>query len=582
MKSPVSDIALSPRGLLYKNSVAHRLAAALARHGVKYIFGQSLPSMLILAGESYGIKQVAYRQENTGGYMADGYARTSGQVAVLTAQNGPAATLLVAPLAEAMKASIPIVALVQDVARDQTDRNAFQELDHESMFRPVTKLVRRVIDASRIDDYIDMAFAAAASGRAGPVALLLPSDLLTEAAADAGQLVCERQSSLGHYPLDRMAPAREAIDELATLISQANKPIIIAGGGVHCSGACEVLAKIQELAHLPVATTVMGKGAVDEMHPLSVGVASYFMGRNGSTYHLRHLIADADLVVLIGTRTNQNGTDSWKLYPKSARFAHIDIDPQEIGRNYEAMRLVGDARLVLEGLLESLAKVDLSRRAQARKLLEDQIKQGIDAFHAEALDLTASEAAPIRPERVMAELDRALTEDSIVVADASYSSIWVANYLRSRKAGMRFVTPRGLAGLGWGLPMALGAHFANPNATVYCVVGDGGFAHAWAEMETAVRLGANVVLIVLNNGILAYQKHAENIKFGDHTNACDFVAVDHAAIARAVGAQAVRVERADQLSGEIKKAAGKPGLTLIDVVTDPNAFPPVTWYEASQ
>ena len=582
MKSPVSDIALSPRGLLYKNSVAHRLAAALARHGVKYIFGQSLPSMLILAGESYGIKQVAYRQENTGGYMADGYARTSGHVAVLTAQNGPAATLLVAPLAEAMKASIPIVALVQDVARDQTDRNAFQELDHESMFRPVTKLVRRVIDASRIDDYIDMAFVAAASGRAGPVALLLPSDLLTEAAPDAGRLVCERQSSLGHYPLDRMAPAREDIDELATLISQANKPIIIAGGGVHSSGACDVLAKIQDLAHLPVATTVMGKGAVDEMHPLSVGVASYFMGRNGSTHHLRHLIADADLVVLIGTRTNQNGTDSWKLYPKSAKFAHIDIDPQEIGRNYEAMRLVGDARLVLEGLLESLAQVDLSGRAQARQSLESQIKLGIEAFHAEALDLTTSEATPIRPERVMAELDRALTEDSIVVADASYSSIWVANYLHSRKAGMRFITPRGLAGLGWGLPMALGVYFANPKSTVYCVVGDGGFAHAWAEMETAVRLGANVVLIVLNNGILAYQKHAENIKFGDHTNACDFVAVDHAAIAKAVGAQAVRVERADQLSEQIKKAASTPGLTLIDVVTDPNAFPPVTWYEASQ
>lgn len=580
MKSPVADIALSPRGLLYKNSVAHRLAGALARHGVKHIFGQSLPSMLILAGEAYGIKQVAYRQENTGGYMADGYARTSGRVAVLTAQNGPAAALLVAPLAEALKASIPIVALVQDVARDQTDRNAFQELDHESMFRPVTKLVRRVTSASRIDDYIDMAFVAAASGRPGPVALLLPSDLLTEVAPAVESLVFERQSNLGHYPLDRVAPSRQTIRELAELIAQAQRPIVISGGGVHSSGACGVLEKIQDAAHLPVATTVMGKGTVDELHPLSLGVASYFMGRNGSTHHLRHLIADADLVVLIGTRTNQNGTDSWKLYPKSAKFVHIDIDPQEIGRNYEAMRLVGDARLILESLLAELKQVDLSAREKARASLQAQIKKGIDAFRAEALDLTASEQSPIRPERLMAELDDALTEDAIVVADASYSSIWVANYLRSRKAGMRFVTPRGLAGLGWGLPMALGAHFANPKSTVYCVVGDGGFAHAWAEMETAVRLKANVVLLVLNNGILGYQKHAENIKFGDHTNACDFVAVDHAAIARAVGARGVRVDRADQLSTEIKKAAATAGLTVIDVLTDPNAFPPVTWYEA--
>lgn len=580
MKSPVQDIANSPRGLLYTNSVAHRLAAALARHGVKHIFGQSLPSMLILAGEAFGIEQVAYRQENTGGYMADGYARISGQVAVLTAQNGPAAALLVAPLAEAMKASIPIVALVQDVARDQTDRNAFQELDHESIFRPVTKLVRRVIDASRIDDYIDMAFVAAASGRPGPVVLLLPSDLLTQTAPTNSEMVCERKACLGHYPLDRTMPAHELIYQLATLISQVNSPLIIAGGGVHTSGGANVLAEIQQFAHLPVATTVMGKGVVDEMHPLSLGVASYFMGRNGSTHHLRHLINNADLIILIGTRTNQNGTDSWKLYPKSAKFVHIDIDPQEIGRNYEAMRLVGDARLILEGLLESLQKVDLNLRLNSRASLEAQISKGIKQFQDEASDLTTAQTSPIRPERVMAELDRVLTEDSIVVADASYSSIWVANYLRSRKAGMRFVTPRGLAGLGWGFPMALGAYFARSQSTVYCVVGDGGFAHAWAELETAVRLNAKVILIVLNNGILAYQKHAENIKFGDHTNACDFVAVNHAAIAHAVGARGVRVEQVEQLAVELLKAASEPGLTLIDVVTDPNAFPPVTWYEA--
>jgi len=144
--------ALEVRGLQYKDTVAHAVAASLARHGVTHMFGQSLPSMVHLAGKEFGIKQVAYRQENTGGYMADGYARTSGKVGVITAQNGPAAALLVAPLAEALKASIPLVALVQDVNRDEADRNAFQELDHESMFRPVTKWVRCVMNASRIED----------------------------------------------------------------------------------------------------------------------------------------------------------------------------------------------------------------------------------------------------------------------------------------------------------------------------------------------------------------------------------------------------------------------------------------------
>ncbi|MCD8505469.1 MAG: acetolactate synthase catalytic subunit [Burkholderiaceae bacterium] len=559
--------------------MAHRLAKALARHGVTHIFGQSLPSMVILAGEHYGIEQIAYRQENTGGYMADGYARASGKVAVLTAQNGPAATLLVAPLAEALKASIPIVALVQDVARDQTDRNAFQELDHESMFRPVSKWVRRVTSAHRIEDYVDMAFVAAASGRAGPAVLLLPADLLTESAPDQFKFVTDRKASLGRYPLDRMAPAQDKIRELAQMIAQASNPVVIAGGGLHASGACSELAQLQQVAHLPVATTVMGKGSVDETHPLSIGVASYFMGRNGSTRHLGYLIAEADLIVLIGTRTNQNGTDSWKLYPKSARFVHIDIDPQEIGRNYEAIRLVGDAKLVLGELLNALGSVDLTKRAQARLALENKIKHGKAEFKAEASDLTSSDQAPIRPERVMSDLDALLTPDAMVVADASYSSIWVANYLTAQRAGMRFVTPRGLAGLGWGLPMALGVYFANPGSPVFCVVGDGGFAHAWAELETAVRKKARIVLIVLNNGILAYQKHAENIKFGDHTNACDFVPVDHTLIAKAVGANGIRVDQPDKLRDAIQTAVRFDGVTLIDVVTDPDAFPPVTWYE---
>ncbi len=579
MRSPATGIAINSRGLLYENTVAHRIAASLKRHGVSVIFGQSLPSLLHLAGKEFGIRQWAYRQENTGGYMADGYARLSGKVGVVTAQNGPAAALLVAPLAEALKASIPLVALVQDVARDQTDRNAFQELDHEAMFRPVTKWVRRVISASRIDDYVDMAFAAATSGRPGPAVLMLPSDLLLEPALESK--VTTRRQSLGQYPLDRTAPDTATLKQAAQWLAQAERPVIIAGGGVHSSGASAQLSQLQDMAHLPVATTVMGKGAVDEGHSLSMGVASYFMGHNGSTRFMRPLIAEADVVLLVGNRTNQNGTDSWQLYPANARYIHIDIDPQEIGRNYEALRLVGDARLTIERLLEQLATLDLSRRKQARAALEQVIATGKASHEAEVADLVTSELSPVRPERIMREIDKRLTNNSVVVADASYSSIWIANYISSKQAGARFLTPRGLAGLGWGLPMAIGAHAARPDAAIFCVVGDGGFAHAWAELETAVRMNARVVLVVLNNGILGYQKHAENVKFGAFTDACHFVPVDHAAIARAVGAKGIRVDHASQMGPALDEALKNDTITVIDVITDPNAFPPVTWYEAN-
>ncbi len=579
MRSPATDNAVNSRGLLYENTVAHRVAASLKRHGVSVIFGQSLPSLVHLAGKEFGIRQIAYRQENTGGYMADGYARLSGKVGVVTAQNGPAAALLVAPLAEALKASIPIVALVQDVSRDQTDRNAFQELDHESLFRPVSKWVRRVIHASRIDDYVDMAFTAATSGRPGPAVLLLPSDLLLESAPVSK--LTSRRLSLGCYPLDRHAPSAEVLREAAVLIAQAERPVIVAGGGVHSSNASAQLARLQSVGHLPVATTVMGKGSVDEGHPLSMGVASYFMGHNGSTRFMRPLIADADVVVLIGNRTNQNGTDSWQLYPANARYIHIDIDPQEIGRNYEAMRLVGDAQLILDLLTNALEQLNLDKRQHARQALEVAIRKGKASHEAEVADLVNSDQSPVRPERIMREIDKRLTEDSVVVADASYSSIWIANYISSKKVGARFLTPRGLAGLGWGLPMAIGAKVAKPEAPVFCVVGDGGFAHAWAELETAVRMKTKVILIVLNNGILGYQKHAENIKFGAFTDACHFVPVDHAAIARAVGAKGIRVEDASQMGQALDDALKNDTITVIDVVTDPNAFPPVTWYEAN-
>ena len=287
----------------------------------------------------------------------------------------------------------------------------------------------------------------------------------------------------------------------------------------------------------------MGKGAVDETDPLSVGVAGYFMAPRARSSHLRALVTEADVVLLVGNRTNQNGTDSWSLYPAGARFIHLDVDGSEVGRNYEALRLVGDAKLTLAALVEALRQRDLSGLEGRRAGLADTIGRAREAHVADMARLVDMEAAPIRPERIMAELDAATTPETVVVADASYASIWIANFLTARKSGQRFLTPRGIAGLGWGLPFALGAKAARPEAPVICVTGDGGFGHVWSELETARRMRLPVVVVVLNNQILGYQKHAELSLFGDFTDVCDFEAVDHAAIARACGCAGTRVER---------------------------------------
>ena len=564
-------------------TVALRMAEAFARHGVALTFGQSLPSAFHLAAPHVGIEQKVYRQENAGGAMADGYARVSRKVGVVTAQNGPAAALLVPPLAEALKASVPVLALVQEVTRDAFDRNAFQELDHLRMFDPVAKWVRRLDRADRLDDYVDMAFAAAASGRPGPAVLLVPADLLTEAAAPVSSLLRPRRLSLGRVPLDRCVADPEAVAAAAEALAAARNPLVVAGGGVHLSGATEELAALQEAAHLPVGTTVMGKGAVDETHPLSLGVVGYVMGRGARTHALRPMVERADLVLLVGNRTNQNGTDSWRLFGADTRFIHLDADPVEVGRNYEAQhRLVGDAKLTLAALAEALRGQDLRARAEARPAVEREIAAAVAGWRDTIAGVSTREEGFCRPERVMAELDRLIGPDDIVVADASYASIWIASYLTAKRAGQRFLTPRGIAGLGWGLPMAIGARIAadeaGSGARVVCLCGDGGFGHSWAELETLRRLGLPAVLLVLNNGILGYQKHAEEVRFGEHTNAIDFAAVDHAMVARACGVEGVRVENGAGIAPALRAALDARRPVLLDLLTDPDAKPPISTF----
>ncbi|MBB6092410.1 acetolactate synthase-1/2/3 large subunit [Povalibacter uvarum] len=550
---------------------AERFARALLRHGVEYLFGQSNPPSLTLAAADLGIEQIGYRQENAGTYMADGYARATGKVPVVTAQNGPAATLLVAGLAECLSASIPIVAIVQDVGPRARDRNAFQELDQLELFKGVAKWIKRIDIADRIEDYVDMAFAAAASGRPGPAVLLVSMELLADSEE---RPPAPRRMRLGHYPLDRTQADPQRIAEAAVLIANARAPIVYAGGGVIGSGAQQELRALQEGAHLPVATSTMGKGGVDETHPLSIGVIGYYMAARGMTRFAKPLITEADVILLIGNRTNQNGTDSWKLLPRDASYIHIDIDPLEIGRNYEALRLTGDAKLTLSALNATLAACELTRRREGRAALEATIAASKLRHREEIATVTRSDAAPIRPERFMAELEQQLADDHIVVADASFSSIWVANYLTA-KGRRRFITPRGQAGLGWGFPLAMGARLGNPATPVVCIVGDGGFGHVWSELETAKRHGIRVVIAVMNNAVLGYQLHSEDAFLGRHTNVCKFEPVDHAAIARACGVQGIRLEKAQDTARVIREALATDESVLIDVIADPQAMPPV-------
>jgi len=551
-------------------TVAEAMAGFLARHGVELVVGQSLPSAFHLAVADTAMRQIQVRTENAGTAICDGYARLSKRVAVMTAQNGPAATLLVPGLAEALKASIPIVAIVQDVPASQRDRNAFQEYDHQLLFASCAKWVRRLDASERVYDYVNLALTQATSGRPGPVVLLVAQDVLLEEAPPAPAILQCRAT----FPLDRAIADPRQIDQAASLIAAAERPLVVAGGGAHLSGAGPELVRLQEDFDVPVATTIMGKGVVDEAHPLSLGVVGYLLGKTAPNRAQRAYCETADVVFFVGARTNQNGTDSWTLFDPASRFIHLDIDGCEIGRNYESLRLAGDAKLTLVSLMEALRRTGCSPDRDRRERLQPLLARG------EILSPVESKAAGLRPESVVAAVNERLGPGDVFVADASYSSGWMAAFGRAGAPDCRFLSPRGMAGLGWGLPYMLGAKLARPDARVIGLTGDGGFAHVWSELETARRHDIAAVCIVLKNGVLGYQRDAELVKFGRHTNAIPLGEIDHAAIARACRCVGLSVDHPEQLDSALDEALAAQTVAVLDVRTDPAAYPPVTLLDA--
>ncbi|MGV3570555.1 MAG: acetolactate synthase catalytic subunit [Ramlibacter sp.] len=575
---PAARSTLS-RQKLSDSSAAAAIVRTLKAAGVEAIFGQSCPIALFLCAEKEGIRQIGYRTENAGAAMADGFARASGRVGVMAAQNGPAAALIVAGLCEALRASVPIVAIVQDVARSNTDRNAFQELDHEQMFKSCAKWVRRLTVADRAAEYTERAIRAATTGRPGPAVLIVPFDVIMEDVADPSPSDY-LGPEFGRYPVDRFVPARPLLARAVDAIASAKRPLIVAGGGVHLSGAAQSLARLQHLWQVPVATTNMGKGAVDEAHPLSVGVVGYVMGTRSPTRFLREYVETADVVLFVGNRTNENGTASWTLFNREARFIHVDVDPDEIGRNYPCLRLLGDAASTLDALVEEAASRSPARFPHAEAGAVRGVIADARQRHAQEIaPFSGSDASPLRPERLMRDLDAAL-EDAIWCADASYSSLWVSQFARSRRAGQRFLTPRGIGGLGWGLPLAIGAKLAQPERPVIALVGDGGFAHCWSELETARRHGLPVIVVVLNNGVLGFQRDAETSRFGSHTEVCTLGPLDHAAIAQACGCAGRAVRTPEELQLALAEALASRVPYVIDAHVAPEAFPPITAFEA--
>ena len=556
----------------------------LKAYGVRYVFGvpgdTSLSFYDALHAAQGEITHVLARDERSAAYMADVYARASYRPGVCEGPSGAGAAYLASGLAEAHASSIPVLALLSDTPLADEDCNVLTALDQPALFAPITKWTTRVKDPGRIPAALRQAFRLATSGRPGAVQLTLPMDVLAARGPWHGQAIAPSlyaEEPCRTYPAYRTRPDPVAIERAADLLVGAGAPVIIAGGGVVSSQVWRELTDLAEVLGAPVGTSICGKGAIAEDHPLSLGV----VGGNGGRPYANRAVAAADLLLFVGNKTDSVTTSNWTMPPRDAGKAilHLDVDPTEIGRNYDtAVGLAGDARLGLADLAAAVRGRGFFPRPDPLGPLADEIA----AFWADFRAKAAATTAPIKPQRVIQALDSLLPADSIVVADAGTPTPFTAAYLRAspgpRGAGRRVIIPRGHGGLGYALPGVVGAKLARPNAVVVGLVGDGSFGMSAGELETLARLGLPVTLVHFNNACFGWIKVSQELFHGGRTYGVDFDDVDYAAIARGFGLHGVRVEDPAGVEPALRRALASGSPAFVDIVTEceTSEVPPVT------
>jgi len=538
---------------------AEAVVEMLRAHGVEVIFGlcgdTSLPLYDALARQG-SIQHVLTRDERHAAYMADGYARVTGKVGVCEGPSGGGATYLLPGLAEANESSIPVLAINTDIAVSSRNKFTLTELDQRSLMKPLTKWNAVLDRAADIPRMFRAAFESMTSGRPGAAHLALPFDVQNGTVEDADVWA---DPSLGSFPSRRTGPDPFMVELAAKLLRSAKQPVFICGGGVVISRAESELLELAEKLSAPVATSISGKGSIDEQHALAAGV----VGSNGGTPETRAVVDAADLVIFVGCRAGSVTTERWRHpAPGKARIIHIDVDPAVPGTNYRVdVPLIGDARLCLAALNETLNGF----KNKNPFLIERQKSEKFEKFRA----LAESSETPIKPERVVAELSKALDGDAIVVADPGTPCPYLSAYYVVRGTGRRYFSNRAHGALGYALAASIGAHYGRPSVKAVAVMGDGSFGMCAGELETVVRLKLPITFVVIANATYGWIKAGQKAGYAERYFAVDFGVTDHAKVAAAFGVRSWRVTLPSELGAALKNALSSAEPTLVDIVCQP-------------
>lgn len=542
---------------------AQYLAEVFKQSGVSHVF--HVPTALfatMAALEGSKVQRILTHGEKAAAYMADGYARASGRVGVCMAQNIGAANLA-AGMADPFMGCSPVVAFTGAMEPLHKYRNAYQEYEH-SQFQDVTKSSVRVDRVERLPDLVRQALRTATTGTPGPVHLDVFDEAL-QGSADLGLIV---EPDFLHVPAFRPQPDPAAIRRAAAALQSAKRPAIVAGGGVIVSQAWEELQELAERLSIPVATSLNAKTAFPNLHPLSVGVVGRY-----SRWCANRTVAEADLILFVGTRAGGMTTHHWQVPHPGIRTIQINLDPEELGRNYPAeVAVLADAKAALAAL---------SAEVTPRPTGDDwtqRVQRYVADWRAEYAGHRASDATPMRPERLCAELTDWLPADAILTADTGHAGIWTATMVDIKPTGNNYL--RAAGSLGWGLPATIGAKAGAPDRPVVCFTGDGGFWYHIAELETAVRHGIAPVIVVNDNSSLNQEWGPIRSAYKGEPPAgamelMNFTNVNLAKVAEAMGCHAERVERPQDIRPALDRALAAGRIAVVDVATDPMALGPV-------
>ncbi len=543
---------------------AQAMVRSLEAHGVRHIFGlcgdTTLPFYDAMLQLDHPIEHVLTRDERSATYMADAYSRVTGRAGVCEGPSGGGATYILPGLIEASESSYAVLGITTDVSVASYGRYPLTEVDQEALMRPLTKWNTVIKRADHIPRMVRQAFRAMTTGRSGAAHLGLPYDIQYDQ-VPAEDVWADPQ--LTSYPAYRTGPEQGAVEAALDAILSAKSPLIVCGGGVVISGGMEALDRLATRLDITVATSISGQGSLAETHPNCLGV----VGSNGGTDETWEAMAGADLVVFMGCRAGSTTTSRWEAPKPGTRVVHCDVDPMVIGAVLPTeVGVVGDLRMTLDAM-----NAELDRRDQGAgtfggaAAVADIQKRKFDKFNV----LAQSDEAPIRPERIIATLQRVLPEDATVVSDPGTSCPYFSSYYQLPKAARHFITNRAHGALGYALSASLGAWFGRPESKVVGLMGDGSFGFTCGELETVTRCRAPITYVVFSNSSFGWIKASQHDDCGGRYYNVDFNRVDQAAVAAAYGVKSWRVEDPAKLEGVLREAIAHDGPTLVDVVCQP-------------